>query len=285
MKPVENRSTWAATAWGRATRAHERSRREAATAEQNEVIAAKTGSSVHLRLAETHRRMAACHLSTAILQESYARRAASWAAEDGGSPRFMSGVAEACGTSSATLALLGSDHTQLAFAASDTPSQTAQDLEFILGEGPCKDAAEQQRPVHLSGPEMVARWPGYGPALRALGIGEVAAVPLQTADLPEACLGALAAFDPRPGLVESGALTAIGGALARTVLLDPDADPTLYGGIDHRDNVNQAAGVTSVQAGCSIADALALIKARAFSEGVSLKQLAKAINSGQLKIA
>ncbi|MFF0744186.1 GAF domain-containing protein [Streptomyces sp. NPDC004111] len=285
MKPVENPSTCAASAWSRAARAYERSRRETAAAEQSEVIAARTGSQVQLRLAEVHRRMADCHLSTARLQESYARRATRWAKEGGGSPLFMSGVAEACGTASATFALLDADRTQLAFAASDPPSQAAQDLEFVLGEGPCRDAAELRRPVHVSGPEIEAHWPGYGPALGALGIGEVVAVPLQTPDRPEACLGALAAFNPRPGLVESGALSAIGGALTRTVLLDPDADPTLYGGIDHRDKVNQAAGVVSVQAECSIADALALLKARAFAEGMSSQRLAEAIVSGVLRLA
>lgn len=244
----------------------------------------KPDSADYLRFAETHRRMAACHLSTARLQEAYARQAAAWAAEGGSSPRFMSGVAEACGTASATLALLGPDRAQLAVAVSDTRSRAAQDLEYMLGEGPCLDAAEQRGVVHFAGAEIEARWPGYGPALVALGVGEVAAVPLRTADPGAACVGALAAFDPRPGLVGSGALDAIGGALARTVLLDRDADPTLYGGLEHRDTINQAAGVVSVQAACTVTDALALIKARAFADGTSPQKLAEAVVSGALRL-
>ncbi|MFD9791637.1 GAF and ANTAR domain-containing protein [Streptomyces sp. NPDC059070] len=284
MKPVEDRSTWAALAWARAARAHDRAQHEAALAKEYEFQAARTDDAMYLQLAETHRRMEACHLSSARLQESYARNATRWTARTGKGPQFMSGVAEACGTSSATLALLAADHTQLAFAASDAPSQAAQDLEYMLGEGPCTDAAGQRRPVHLTGTEIEAHWPGYGPALTALGIGEVAAVPLQPADDTGQCLGALAAFDPRPGLVESGALRAIGAALARTVLLDPDADPTLYGGVDHRDTINQAAGMLAVRASCPVPHALALIKARAFADGVSPRQLAEAVISGDLNL-
>lgn len=61
-----------------------------------------------------------------------------------------------------------------------------------------------------------------------------------------------------------------------------DADPELYGGADHRDVVRQAAGMASAQAACPVDDALALLRARAFTRGVPLEDLARALVAGYL---
>ncbi|GGV18151.1 GAF and ANTAR domain-containing protein [Streptomyces spectabilis] len=271
----------AMTAWRRAASARARAARVDEAASRQEELAAATGREVHLKMAEALRSAAGCHRSSAQLQESFARRMSGWARGRGPRPRFMSGVAEACGTGSAALTLVDGRQRQLAVAASDGPARAAQDLEFMLSEGPTKDATLRRDLVFVAHEEIETRWPCYGPALTALGIREVAAVPLGSADH---CLGALAVFDPRPGLVGTRAFAEIVGALTRTVLLDPDADPELYGGIDHRDVVQQAAGMLSVHAGCQVEDALALIKARAFSGAESLEALARKIVSGDLKM-
>ncbi|MFI6641745.1 GAF domain-containing protein [Streptomyces sp. NPDC050504] len=284
MEPSESRAARAAVAWARAERAQARARRCEETAEQHERLAAETGLDAHLDLARLHRRAAACHLSSAAIQEAYARRMTRWAEGDGVRPLFMSGVAEACGTPSAALTLVGADRSQLAFAASDRPAHRAQDLEYTLGEGPAVDAAAERRGLYLARAEFEARWPGYGPALTSLGIARVAATPLLAGDEPGPCLGALAVFDPEPGVVESGAFARVAAALVRTVLVGLDAEPELYGGVDHRDVVHQAAGVLSVQLECTVADALARIKARAFAEGTTSDALALRVVSGELRI-
>ncbi|MFI8996409.1 GAF and ANTAR domain-containing protein [Streptomyces sp. NPDC053542] len=272
----------AAAARHRAAEAHRRADRAEALAAQQEHFAEQTGHPLHLRLAATHRKAAASHRSSANLQEAYARRLENWRAPAGPQPPFMSVVADACGTDSAALALLGSDHSQLAVAASDDSSRAAQDLEYILGEGPCRDAAAGRRRVTAAGPALERRWPGYGPAVTALGFGEVVAVPLET---PDGCLGSLAVFDPRPGIARSAVFTEITEALVRTVLLGPDADPELYGGTDHRDTVHQAAGMVSVQAHCPVEDALALVKAKAYADGVPVNEMARRIVHGRLRLA
>ena len=76
----------------------------------------------------------------------------------------------------------------------------------------------------------------------------------------------------------------VAAALTRIVLLGPDADPELYGGTDHRETVQQAAGVLSARIGCAMGDALALIKARAFAEEVSAEVIARRIVHGDLNL-
>ncbi|MFI6409973.1 GAF and ANTAR domain-containing protein [Streptomyces sp. NPDC050548] len=271
----------AAVARQRAALARERADRAEAAAERHELLARKPGREFHIQIARTYRRTAECHRASARLQDDFALRTTAWAGGRSTQPRFMTVVAEECGTGSAAVTLLDTEQNQLAVAVSDQLSRTAQDLEYILGEGPGQDAAAGHRPVHASGPEIAARWPGYGPSLVSLGISSVAAVPLRTQD---SCIGSLTVFDPRPADARPAHLAEVAEALTLIVLLDPDADPDLYGGTDVRATVQQATGVLSARIGCSVADALALIKARAFAEEVSPDAVARQIVHGDLKL-
>lgn len=278
-------------AWQRAVWASERAARESANAERHDLLYVESGRELHAKMAERHRAVAERHLTAARLQEAYARRVREWAA--GGSaprpaeiegdrgPLFMAGVAEACGTHSAALMLVGEDLSQLAVAASDQPSRGAQDLEYVLTVGPALDAARSCRAVYASGAALERRWPGYGSGLAALGLRSVAALPLR---VPAGCIGALSVFDPSSALARSGRFGEVADALAEAVLLGPHADPGLYGGTDLRSVVHQAAGALSEQTGSSIGDALALIKARAFALGESPEWVARRVISGELKL-
>ncbi|MFJ9538188.1 GAF and ANTAR domain-containing protein [Streptomyces sp. NPDC101225] len=254
-------------------------------AERHELLArqARTRAlgDMHRRIAGIHRSTAACHLTAARLQDDYLTRLSGWSLQRGAPmPLFMSGVAEACGTRSAAVTLTGAAPDQLALAASDEPARAAQELEFLLGEGPARDATSEHRPVLADGTELLDRYPGYGPALAELGIGAVAAVPLS---LSGTCFGALAVFDPVQGVTNADTFGGVAEALTRSMILGPDSDPDLYGATDMRAEVHQAAGMVSVHLECPVADALQLIKAHAFAEGASAHAIAERILSGQLR--
>ncbi|MEU6672893.1 GAF and ANTAR domain-containing protein [Streptomyces sp. NPDC046853] len=270
------------SAWARAVRAGERAAHETAMAERHERLFAETGREFHSAIATRHRAVAERHLTTARLQHAYALRLTEAERAGGGvPPLFMAGVAEACGTRSAALTLVGADLSQLAVAASDLPSRGAQDLEYVLTAGPGRDAVRQRRAVYASGASLERRWPGYGSGLAALGLRSVAALPLNVAS---DCIGVLTVFDPPSALARAGRFREVAAALADGVLIGPDADPDLYGGTDLRAVVHQASGMLSEQSGRSVGDALALIKARAFALGESLETVARRIISGDLKL-
>jgi hypothetical protein len=269
----------AAVARRRAALARERADRAEAIAERHELLAKEAGRELHASIAETHRKTAACHRASAGLQEAFARRAAQWDQNHRTRPRFMTGVAEACGTLSAAVTLVDADQNQLAIAVSDEQSRAAQDLEFILGTGPTRDAASVRSPLHVSGRAIEARWPGYGEGLAALGIASVAALPLPSQNR---CMGVLTVFDPRLAPGGPAGLTDVAAALTSIVLLGPDAG--LYGEIDIRATLLQATGMLSEQLGRPVADALALIKARAFAEDVSIETVARQIVRGDLRL-
>ncbi|MEU5428411.1 ANTAR domain-containing protein [Streptomyces olivoreticuli] len=272
----------AEAAWQRAALARERAAQQGVHAERHERRAEETGREFHTSMASMHRRTADRHIAAARLQETFARRMADGPTGRGARPVFMTGVAEACGTRSAALTLIGTDLSQLAVAASDRLSRTAQDLEYVLGAGPAREAARDRRPVAAVGPDVEKCWPGYGSGLASLGLSLVVAMPLTT---PVGCIGALTVFDPRPGLAESGVFDEVAAALTDSVLLGPDADAGLYGDVDHRPVVHQAAGMLSEQVRCPVGDALALIKARAFALGEPPESIAQRIVSGDLKLS
>ncbi|MFC7308631.1 ANTAR domain-containing protein [Streptomyces monticola] len=271
----------AARAWSRAARARARAADCEEAAARQELLAERTGREIHRETAAGLRRMAGCHRSAARIHESFARRMVGWSEKDGDRPLFMTGVAEACGARSAALTLIGADQSQLAVAASDQPSRAAQELEFLLGEGPAIEATRVLRPVYATGAAVGRRWPEYAAGLAALGLTSVAALPLQST---ESCIGALAVFDAHPGLLTSPVFIGVADALTSTVLLSPDPEPDLYGDTDHRAAVHQAAGMVSVQARCSVPDALDLIKARAFADGQSTQEVAARVVGGEITL-
>ncbi|MGH4032149.1 GAF and ANTAR domain-containing protein [Actinomycetota bacterium Odt1-20B] len=271
----------------RAVLAAGRAARELALAERHDRLAAEgseRNTEWHTKLADRHRSIAHCHITASRLQYAYADGMVRWFSNrEGRRPLFMSGVADACGTRSAALTLLGADLTQLAVAASDVRSGEAQDLEYVLGEGPSVDAVRSGTRVSASGTAIERRWPSYGGGLSELGIGSVIALPLTVSS---SCIGALTLFDPPSRAAErgSGSFREVAEALAKSVLIGPEADPDLYGNTDHRASVHQAAGVLSVRVGCTVADALDLIKARAFSEGKPSEEIARRVLSGELRL-
>ncbi|MFJ9036198.1 GAF and ANTAR domain-containing protein [Streptomyces sp. NPDC102406] len=281
MEPKAGTPTQAALAWQRAAQARERADRAFGLARRYESLSDGSDDTLYLRLAQLHRTTASRHQVAAELLEAHARRAGQWVRDGGPPPRFMTGVAEACGTSSVAVTLVDGERNQVATASSDQPSSSAQDLEYVLGEGPARDAVCAHGPVEASGPALSTRWPGYGPAVRALGIGQVVAVPLQ---VPGECIGALAIFDPPGGDASTRLFTKVADALTRSVLIGQDAVPGLFGGIDYRAVVHQAAGMVAIQTGCQVGDALELVKARAFADERPIGDIARDIVHGQLKL-
>ncbi|MFR9798150.1 GAF domain-containing protein [Streptomyces sp. MS06] len=275
MSPGENPANTAAAARQRAARARAAAGRAHRAADVQDRAAAATGRDVHRRLAAGYRRVALVQNSAAELHEAYARRMTAWSRRKDPRPEFMSGVADACGSRGACMTLVSRGGGQLAVAASDGAAREAQELEFMLDEGPARDAVGWHAPVLMSGPPAIEhRWPGYGPELAALGFTGVAAVPLEAADL---CVGALTLYDPDLSAPAFSGSAWVAEALTHTVLLGPDAEPELYGDADHRHLVYEAAVAHAERAGLAAADALDLIKAVAFAEGRSTESVARRV--------
>jgi hypothetical protein len=246
----------------------------------------------HEGMARTHRRMEQVHQAAAKMHLSFADRLAAWTDAVGAvRPTFVGSIADAIGADSAAVALFGTDLGHAMIATSDTTAQVAHDVEFVVGEGPMREATDGLCAVAAAGADLPARWPQYGPAVAGLGVTSVWAVPLTQ---EHACLGALAVFDPpqTSGPVDLTSFHAVADALTRTLLLDVqrgNLDNSLIRSplieeADDRSVVHQAAGIVAVQHDCDLATALALIRARAFAEDQRAATVADRILQGELRL-
>jgi GAF domain len=172
--------------------------------------------------------------------------------------------------------------------ATDGVARELEDLQFTLGEGPCVDASRTGRPVLQPDLALTAppRWPAFaGGALRAQ-IRAVFAIPLRVGAIR---VGVLDLYRDRTGPLSPDELAeALSFADAATqVLLFGQAglaEPGAVPAVDERVEVHQATGVVAVQAAVGLAEAFALLRARAFAEQRSVGELARDVLTGTVDL-
>lgn len=191
------------------------------------------------------------------------------------------------------MALMNDAGHQGVIAATDGSARRMEELQFALGEGPCLDASRARRPVLQ--PDLatsaVARWPGFGPEALASGLAAIFAFPLHVGAIR---VGILDLYRDTPGSLDEPALA---GALAYadaalSVLMHLQAQMSPEGGLhplvadplENRSEVHQATGVTSVTASVGLADALMLLRARAYAEQRPILEVARDVIAGILRI-
>jgi GAF domain-containing protein len=203
--------------------------------------------------------------------------------------RVCRAAAGALTASGAGVSVMTADGTRGISAASDPASELVEELQFILGEGPCIDAFTTSRPVLIADLADAAtrRWPAYAPAAQEGGLRAVFAFPLQ---IGAARLGVLDVYRDRAGPLSSDeiacALTFVDVIV--DVLLDqhPDVDaPDATDAVSYRAEFFQAQGMVMVQLGITIGEAMVRLRARAYAEDRPLGDVARDVIAGRLQFA
>ena len=249
---------------------------------------------LRIRMAQLHRRLAVRHSESARLQALYADRLEAWARRAdslAGRPTFIEAVAAALGGGSTVMTLLGGTGDPALAAASDPTARMAHDAEFMMAEGPAHDVAAAGEPVRVDASKIQDLWPRFGPAVAALGVRAVVGVPLRQE--PGGNIGALCVYTSDVAVEPEVAKTAtqIADALTHTVLNHPGAvadDEIPVGSIldegAYYDTVNQAAGIVSVRNLCDLDAAIAILRAKAFADGLPVEALARRVIRGEVEI-
>ncbi|TCC49692.1 ANTAR domain-containing protein [Kribbella capetownensis] len=164
-----------------------------------------------------------------------------------------------------------------------------EELQFTLGQGPSADAIASGAPVlatDLSAMDAVKRWPAFAPAAAQHGVCGIFAFPIGAG---AARIGALSVYRRQPGpLGGDQLLDALVYADAVFVLalddrhgLSADLDQVIDAAFTaRRAEVHQAAGLVAAQQRISVTDALALLRAHAFSSGRPLHRVATEVMAG-----
>ena len=195
-------------------------------------------------------------------------------------------AAKALSASGVGISVMTDDGTRAVCAASDPLSERVEELQFVMGEGPCIDAFATRRPVLISdlgGSATHRRWPGYAAAAVQDGVRAVFAFPLQVGT---ARLGILDVFRQRAGPLSDAELpmaltfadVAVEALLDRQRGAGADGGPVPPGSVaadvGHRAELFQAQGMVMVQLGIPLADALIRIRAYAYARNRSLSDVA-----------
>ena len=198
------------------------------------------------------------------------------AAADGDKPAVAGWLQRVCRAAVRDLPAMGVGISVLAkgsdplpVAASDETSVLVEELQFVMGEGPCIDAYATRSPVLV--PDLssaTSTWPGYAPAAHLHGVRAVFAFPLQ---IGAARLGALDVYREHTGSLPpttlSRALTfaevAMQGLLNGGTGTSDGAD--LFDDMQgHRFEVYQAQGMVMAQLGVGAEEALMRLRAYAY---------------------
>lgn len=190
----------------------------------------------------------------------------------------------------ASVSMLAGTMSQATLGATDQVAARLEELQLDLGEGPCWEAMDSGVPVlvpevhELSLPH--ARpwpWPLFAAAVQDLPTGGIFAFPLRVGAIN---LGSLDVYRTRPGRLEPEVIrdaTALADTMAWAVLqrLLSDTGEDLQGWerdySDSRREVHQATGMVLAEVGTTPAGAFALLRARAFSQGRTVRQVAREV--------
>lgn len=166
---------------------------------------------------------------------------------------------------------------RVTLAATDPIARTLEQLQDVLGQGPCWDAAASGA-VQRTRLQAVddQRWPEFCPAAReAVGPRTVVGLPMSPTSR---VVGVLSVHLAEPEDLPTGVEPALffADTVGAALLTDPalrglDDDP---GPWSSRATVHQATGMVIVQLGIPPSDALAVLRAHAFALDVSLDDVA-----------
>jgi hypothetical protein len=181
---------------------------------------------------------------------------------------------------------------QSTVAATDATSTQMEEMQVVLGEGPCIDALTRGMPVlvgDLARPSLAERWPAFTPAALQAGVRATVAFPLQIGAIR---LGAMDLYRDNPEPLGSADLLGarIFADAAVSVILDlqaKGADGALPDELaPHWASsaaVHQATGMIMAQLHIDVDSAFAALRARAFSSERHIRDVAREVVERRLR--
>jgi hypothetical protein len=196
------------------------------------------------------------------------------------------------GANGAGVMLMSGDGPSGSLCTTDGVSHLIEELQYVLGEGPCVDAYRQDMVVtepDLADP-VTRRWFAFSPPAIEAGVRAVFGFPLRVGAVR---LGALNLYRDSPGPLSSDqhadalvmadvaarwVLEAQAGALPGAIAQELEV------GADFHYIVHNAAGMVSVQQGISVTEALIRLRAFAFSSDRLLADVARDVIARTLRL-
>lgn len=212
---------------------------------------------------------------------------------DGGleTGRLCEVCADVTRATGAGVMLMSGDLPRGSVCTSNQVSALIEELQYDLGEGPCVDAYQHDRPVlepNLATP-ATSRWFAFTPPAVDAGVRAVFGFPMRVGAVR---LGALNLYSTEAGPLtdDQHADSLVMADIAAEVVLAMQASAPpgalaeeLAAGADFRYVVHQAAGIVAVQLDVPIAHALIRLRAYAFGQSRRLASVAEDVVARRLR--
>lgn len=180
---------------------------------------------------------------------------------------------------------------ETSICTSDAIAARIDELQFDLGEGPRWEALRTRQPVLLPNVKSAGHtaWPVFAKALLELDVSALFVFPLMLGamdvgiiELYSTSSGALSAVDHSTAiqLTDAAAWQLLRHIL--TIAPGDSTDPLRGTSLLSRREVHQATGMVLAQTGMSATDALLLLRAHAFSQGRTVREVAVDVVSKNL---
>lgn len=201
--------------------------------------------------------------------------------------------ADVTGTTGAGVMLLADGVPRGSLATTDRVSALLEELQFVLGEGPCIDAFRSDRPVHepdLAEPEIVL-WPAFTPPALDAGARAVFGYPMNVGQVR---VGALNLYCDRAQALSpeqhADALMMADVAAESLLLMQAQAPPgevaiEIDRGGNFQHVVHQASGMVAAQLEVGVDVALLRLRAHAFAVDRPLTEVAKDVVARRLRFS
>ncbi len=196
------------------------------------------------------------------------------------------------GVDGAGVMLMSGDIPRGSLCTTDAVSHLIEELQYTLGEGPCVDA--YHRDEVISEPDLAAsqarRWPAFSPPAVQAGVRAIYGFPMRVGAVR---LGALNLYRTTAVSLsddEHADALVMADVVARWVLETQAGAPAdamaaeLEVGSDFHFAVHNAAGITSVQLGVSVTDALIRLRAHAFATERLVADVAQDVIEHRLRL-
>lgn len=205
--------------------------------------------------------------------------------------RLCTACVEVLEVAGAGITIMGGDQAG-PICVSDPSVAALEDLQYTIGQGPCRDAFRSGLSIHAPrlDADAWARWPSFVQLAQSSHVAAVFAYPLIAAG---ANVGVLTLYQRDEGELTSAQQDdseALAGVLAETVLSLQDEAPagTLGAGLDdaakYRSEIYQASGMVAVQLTISATDALLRMRAHAFATEQRVADVASLIVARHLRL-
>lgn len=194
------------------------------------------------------------------------------------------------GTDGASITIENTAVARVTLCASDRRAGQLENLQDVLGQGPCRAAFDADRLFETPVRQAAARWPQFAPAAEKIigPDGVLWAIPMRAGG---EVIGTISLYRLLPGslTVPAGSARVLADAIGAMLLQDPLAyaistGPAGEGGWSSRATVQQAAGMLMGRLGIGVSDALAILRSYAFATDMQLTDVARNVLDRTLEL-